>query len=154
MSRAIGFLFFLLFLAGFALVMLRDFGDSPPEKQEVALEKTGSTLVSAEWYALANNKDREQPAFVRFHADGKISGFGGCNSFFGSYTAIGGTLEIGPLGSTRKACAEPVMKAEAAFLQVIDAATAYRIDRDELALITPAGIHVELHLREHKFNSN
>ena len=129
--------------------MLKDFGDSAPEKQELALEKTGSTLYSGEWYSLANSKDNEQPAFVHFHADGKISGFGGCNSLFGSYTANGGALEIGPLGSTRKACAEPVMKAETVFLQVVGTATIYRIDRDELALITPAGIHLKLRLREH-----
>ena len=134
--------------------MLKDFGDSPPEKQEVALDKTRSTLVSGDWYALANKNDSEKPALVRFHADGKISGFGGCNSFFGHYTANGGALEIGPLGSTRKACAETVMKAEAAFLEAVGAASAYRIERDALVLNTPTEFQVNLYFRQYETDSN
>jgi heat shock protein HslJ len=40
---------------------------------------------------------------IRFEAD-KVSGFDGCNNFFGNYTTEGNNLTFGLLASTRMAC--------------------------------------------------
>ena len=45
---------------------------------------------------------------VRFEVDGEIAGHGGCNRFFGSLQQNEAGVEVGMLGSTRMACAEPV----------------------------------------------
>ena len=41
---------------------------------------------------------------VQFGPDGRITGYGGCNRFFGGYNISGDQIRIGPLGSTRKGC--------------------------------------------------
>jgi len=51
-----------------------------------------------------------------FGADGIVSGSSGCNTYNGSYTLTGETLAIGPLGTTRMACPEPIMTQETQYL--------------------------------------
>jgi heat shock protein HslJ len=46
----------------------------------------------------------------------KVAGFAGCNSYTGPYTTNGSVAAIGPLATTRMACAEDVMAQETAFL--------------------------------------
>ena len=41
---------------------------------------------------------------VQFAEDGSLSGFSGCNSFFGPYKLNVDEIKIGPLGSTMMAC--------------------------------------------------
>lgn len=44
-----------------------------------------------------------------FHRDGSIEGDAGCNAFSGPYTAIGTSMTIGPLATTRMACSSPAL---------------------------------------------
>ena len=87
-----------------------------------------ATIVSGPWKA--HDSDR----YVQFNPDGKVSGFAGCNTFFGTFVATDATLDIGPLGATRKACPQAVMSAELEFLQAVEGAVRYRIDGDTLTL--------------------
>lgn len=62
--------------------------------------------------------------------DATISGFAGCNTFKGPYMFHGTgaqTVTVGPLRTTRKACAAPVMTLENAILR--DVGTAHQINR-------------------------
>ena len=77
----------------------------------------GPDLVGTTWVATAINNGRggvisslaleAAHATATFAADGRVSGFGGCNGFGGSYTLDGDSMQIGPLAATRKACVEP-----------------------------------------------
>ncbi|MBW4618153.1 MAG: META domain-containing protein [Cyanosarcina radialis HA8281-LM2] len=58
----------------------------------------------------------------------RISGSGGCNRFFGSYQTTADTLSIGALGSTRKACPEPIMDQETKYLSALQGAQRYEVD--------------------------
>jgi heat shock protein HslJ len=64
----------------------------------------------------------------------RISGSGGCNNFFGSYQTTGNTLSIGALGSTRKACPEPIMNQEAKYLSALQGAERYEVDAQGLQI--------------------
>lgn len=44
-----------------------------------------------------------------FHLDGTIEGNAGCNAFSGPYTAVGTSMTIGPLATTRMACSSPAL---------------------------------------------
>jgi heat shock protein HslJ len=44
-----------------------------------------------------------------FHPDGTIEGSAGCNAFSGPYSAIGTSMTIGPLATTRMACSSPAL---------------------------------------------
>ena len=133
MRQTLGFLFFMLFLAGLAFAMLKNLRSMEPPGQDTDGEAP-VTIISGAWYARSSGSDDEQRAFVHFQPDGKISGFAGCNRFFGTFVATDSTLEVGALGSTRMACPETIMRRETEFLRGIQAATGYHIDGRSLEL--------------------
>ena len=50
---------------------------------------------------------------VEFASDGTLTGFGGCNNYSGTFqAATDGTMSIGPLATTRMACASQISAAE------------------------------------------
>ena len=62
---------------------------------------------------------------LRFEPD-KVSGFDGCNNFFGNYTSEGNKLSFGPLASTRMAC-PGIKEIDMEVNRMIAATTGYRI---------------------------
>lgn len=69
-----------------------------------------------------------------FAEDGTLSGNAGCNTYSGSYTVDGDKIDIGPLLSTMKACADDIMAQEAAFLKALEASTVFAIQANEMVL--------------------
>ena len=117
----------MLFLAGLAFAMLKNLRSMESAGQDTN-GNAPVTIVSAAWYERSSGSDDDQKAFVHFQPGGKISGFAGCNRFFGTFVATDSTLDVGPLGATRMACPDAIMRRETAFLQGIEAATGYHID--------------------------
>lgn len=137
MNRALAFLFFMLFLAGFALVMLKNMGSTGAPGSTI--ERNTLSISSGDWHLAALGPDHDEKVFVRFLADGSVSGFAGCNSFFGTYIATGRKLEIGQLGATRMACPESVMQGESSFMGALQAASGYQVNGDTLILSDQQG---------------
>lgn len=79
-----------------------------------------------------------------FGEDGSLSGSAGCNTYRAAYEADGDGISIGPAATTRMMCAEPegIMEQEAAYLQALQSATAYRIQGDELEMTNSEGVRV------------
>jgi heat shock protein HslJ len=75
---------------------------------------------------------------VEFQPDGKITGSGGCNRFFGGYTISGNRIKIGPLASTRKAC-PGLLRVETAFFATLQAASSFEQTGTTLVLFDDAG---------------
>jgi heat shock protein HslJ len=71
-----------------------------------------------------------------FDEQGKLSGFGGCNNYFAQYSVDGNKIEIGPVGSTRKACPRPVLDQETAYFKALESAATFKIDGNSLMLRT------------------
>jgi heat shock protein HslJ len=70
----------------------------------------------------------------------QISGSSGCNTYSGPYTATATTIEIGPLASTLRACADPATtQQEQEFLAALALATSYRVAGDRLDLLRDGG---------------
>lgn len=94
-------------------------------------------LAGSEWRPTRTGSSALPPQaeqFVQFKGDAKLAGHGGCNRFFGQYKVSGNEISIGPVGSTRMACPEPVMDAEMAFFAALDSARTYRRDKANLVL--------------------
>ncbi len=70
---------------------------------------------------------------ITFEA-GKVSGFAGCNSFFGTYTQQGANLNFSSMGSTRKACEKNIMTSEAKFLSLLEKNRRFLISQDGMRL--------------------
>lgn len=59
-------------------------------------------------------------AYIQFR-EKDVSGFSGCNRFFGTYSLVGGALTFGPLVSTRMACPPDKMDTERKVLGLLEA---------------------------------
>ncbi len=83
-----------------------------------------------------------------FRDDGRVTGTGGCNRYFGPYERAGEAIRVGPLAGTRMACPEPpgAAEQEAAFLAAMERATTWSIQEDRLELRAADGaLQVGLH---------
>ena len=111
---------------------------------------TGPDLVGATWVARGVNNGGGVVSSVAldaahvtalFAADGRVSGSGGCNGFGGSYTLDGGSMRIGPVTATRKACIEPqgVGELEAWYFAALERVARWSIQEDRLQLRSADG---------------
>ncbi|MCB8984449.1 MAG: META domain-containing protein [Ardenticatenaceae bacterium] len=73
-----------------------------------------------------------------FGLEDDLSGSAGCNQYVTSFTASDGSIEIGPIGSTMRFCAEPagVMEQESEYLVALQSAATYSIQGNMLQMRT------------------
>ncbi|MGI9201186.1 MAG: META domain-containing protein [Woeseiaceae bacterium] len=133
MKAAMGFGFFLLFLAGIALVMLQG-----REMARQNLPGGGAGMAGPEWRPVIIGDaavDADTPMFVRFAVDGSVNGNGGCNNFFGSLESTDDGVAMGELGATRMACPPEIMDQEQAFMQALQDAVSFEMGDDSLRML-------------------
>lgn len=102
-----------------------------------------ATLTDRSWtLARLVVNGREQPlsgahpATLRFQPrNHNISGSGGCNSYGGSYSILGGSLRFDNTYSTLMACADTrIMEQESVYTQALVKVGSYRLEGDTLTL--------------------
>ena len=103
-------------------------------------------LASTQWQVLAYNNVREavvslllgSDITVEFQEDAQVSGNAGCNDFFGPFETSDGSITIGALGSTMRACSTPsgVMQQETEFLAALQSAATYTVEGNFLEMRT------------------
>jgi len=96
-------------------------------------------LEGVKW-ALRQIDDSEpytgDPSVSLIFENGKISGFSGCNRYFGKIIeSSSGSIEIFEIGTTRMACPDEVMKIECRYLAALGGATGYGFSAGRLVLI-------------------
>jgi heat shock protein HslJ len=70
-----------------------------------------------------------------FGTGGMVSGLAGCNNFIGTATVGEGTIEFGPLATTRMACAdEAISQLETDYLAALDETATWTMEGDSLVL--------------------
>jgi putative lipoprotein len=77
------------------------------------------SLAGSEW-GLAGGGEQ----FLQFR-DGRLSGYSGCNRYMGTYEQDGNKLTLGPLASTKKACAPARMEKERAWFAMLEQVRAF-----------------------------
>ena len=81
----------------------------------------------------------QPPITMGFSREGRINGYGGCNRYFGIYTASpDGSLTIGQVGATKMFCLEQ-MELEQRFFQALAGVTRFTVDTNQLRLSGPDG---------------
>lgn len=65
---------------------------------------------------------------------GQINGSAGCNQYFAPVSISGETLQIGAVGATKMACAEPVLQQETLYLLALEAAENYALQEGQLVI--------------------
>lgn len=81
--------------------------------------------------------DRAEPT-VLFGEDGQISGRGGCNNYFGTYTLEEDQLSVGPIGATRMLCADAQMDQERFLFAALEATQRVGFQNDGRLVIETA----------------
>lgn len=76
---------------------------------------------------------------LRLDAEGRASGFGGCNRFSGRWSAEGGRLRLGPLAATRMMCLTPGGEQETVFLAALEQTRSARLEGRQLLLLDAQG---------------
>lgn len=133
MKALLGFLFFMLFLAGLAFVMLQ--GRQMAERN---LPAGGGGLVGVKWrpvYVSAERIPGDPELFVQIAVDGSVKGHGGCNTFFGSLEKTDTGIAMGALGASRMACTDEIMKREAAFMKALQKTRKFEVSGERLMLV-------------------
>jgi len=133
MKAMMGFGFFLLFLAGIALVMLQG-----RDMLRQNMPGGGVSMTGIEWRPTRLGADEiaaDSDMFVSFEVDGSIKGHGGCNNFFGSLQTTDGGLSVGELGASRMACPSQIMDREMAFMKALQDTTQFEIGENSLQLL-------------------
>lgn len=131
MKGILGFGFFLLFLAGIALVMLQG-------RQLAQVSGGGAELTGVAWRPVTVGGEpvpEDSGMYVQFEVDGSIKGHGGCNGFFGSLQQSESGIEVGPLGATRMACPGEIMAREMAFLDAVQKTTGFESGGGDMSLL-------------------
>jgi heat shock protein HslJ len=84
----------------------------------------------------------DRQVFIDFTSDGKISGSGGCNPYFGGWGFLEGTkdaIRIWRTGSTNMACEGPIMTQEYRYLEELSRVSTYAAEGKELRLYYDEG---------------
>lgn len=106
------------------------------------------TLEGVQWVATGVNDGNDalvstaltENLTATFGADGVMTGSGGCNDFSAEYTTSGrDSLTIGPVASTRMACADDVTQAEAEYFTALGEVATYEINGTTLTLRDASG---------------
>lgn len=95
-------------------------------------------LIGSEWLAEdiggAGVVDRSHST-LRFAAADRIDGDTGCNRFMGPLAVAGSDIRLGPLATTRRACAPALMDQERRYLVALAQGTAFELDGTRLLLL-------------------
>ncbi len=139
MKASLAFAFFLLFLAGIALVNLGNLQAPasaelrPPDAEE---------LVSRRWRLAALRGVEaayDSGIELMFTRGGLVTADGACNRYTGDYAFTGETLLFTGVAGTRRACAGDQMRYDAALLGVLEATASAATDGRRLILLSDDG---------------
>jgi heat shock protein HslJ len=65
--------------------------------------------------------------------DNKVTGFGGCNNYFGGISIERDSIKIGPLGSTMMAC--PTLEGESKYMKLLENIDGFEVEDLKLTLL-------------------
>ncbi len=106
--------------------------NSSPDFSVGSLEKTRWEIDRLQPFP-ADSLRMTPPVYIQLDS-GRLKGFAGCNSLFGSYLQSGDTLQFDPVGSTKKFC-NTGMEIENAVIMALHATNRYRLGNEQLELL-------------------
>ena len=139
------------FLVPFLFLALVIVWQGPARGEPLAV----NNLTGVEWlvrelsgHGLALSVEGQQPFIIFDEAKKQVTGYAGCNRFFGPYVLERDVLTFGPIGATKRACPDLEEGVETEFFKVLDATRRWRIVDGTLELLN--GDLVLARLRPHQ----
>lgn len=118
--------------------------DREVAEPDLPLQGTKWTLDTVLDGDVASNSPDMTKAWLQFDKD-TVQVSAGCNSGSGTYEVSGGTIRVGDVATTRKACEPELMTVENAVLAVLHGEITYSIDSNRLTLKGNGGKGLGLH---------
>ena len=126
--------FFMLFLAGIALVNLRGLGE---RKAAVLADVTKAELITPEWRLIEFADSKVEYAGdvrLKFQDDDRVAVAGPFNRFNGQFELADSRFTVHDLAGTRRACSNEVMQAETSLLDILATTEKLSIQKQMLLL--------------------
>ena len=82
--------------------------------------------------------NEREPHLVLDEEKSQVSGFTGCNRFFGSFQSSGKNISFSRMGLTRMACLHG-MEQEGLYMRALEMAASWQVAGDELSLLDQEG---------------
>lgn len=147
MKAAVGFIFFMLFLAGLAFVNLRNVSTT------AGIEVTTAEAITGVRWRPTHIGEMPLPddhaLFLEFAPDGSLSGNAGCNRFSADYAIAESRITVTPLVSTRMACPGEAGAFEYAFLDALQSMNSAVRSESRLAIRNASGAIVSRFVAQH-----
>lgn len=120
-----------LILILFSLIAIKTCDNSNETKENNQIDLEGSYLINK----VLESDVTEYKLTIQFNDETKqVSGFVGCNRFFGSYTLNENILTIGQLASTKMMCQEEANSIEAKLLDQLSNVKSFTVNDGVLIL--------------------
>ena len=95
-------------------------------------------LIEIDGESVVTKQGQREMKLTLHTEENKVNGYGGCNSFFGTYALDADSLTFGPLAATRKYCADS-MDQESQFFKLLSEVVSYAINGQVLHLNSDKG---------------
>jgi heat shock protein HslJ len=105
---------------------------------------SAQSLAGTRWMGVIDASiDKRFAPWLEFVAEGRVSGYTGCNLLNGAWRFDGGEVRFGPLVTTKRACAGPEEAIERRVLAALNERARVTREADRLVFTTPSGERVE-----------
>jgi heat shock protein HslJ len=102
--------------------------------------EVGTTITNAD---LRHHRYHAEPAWITIDGD-RLTGWTGCNELAGTVTRNNTELTFSDVTTTSHVCTDETAEVQAAILATLGPAVAYTIDVNQLTLIAPTGLGLDL----------
>ena len=108
------------------------------QAQKSLLEEIEWTLISYIYDGEERPVQKEGPIVANFRS-GKLSGSGGCNTYFTTYKiGAGKKIQVGNIGASKKLCSN-IMRQESNYLELLKESSSFSIDQKLLVIKSAKG---------------
>jgi heat shock protein HslJ len=115
-----------------------------PPAAAAAPSLSAQSLAGTRWMGVIDPSiDKRFAPWLEFVAEGRVSGYTGCNLLHGAWKIDGGEVRVGPLVTTKRACAGPEQGIERRFVGALNDQSRVTREADRLVFTTPTGERVE-----------
>ena len=101
-------------------------------------------LAGTRWIGVADpSLDKAALPWIEFAGAGRITGYTGCNMLNGSWSEQGGSVRVGGVVTTKRACLGPGEAIEKRVLAAMSAESRIAREGERLVFIAPSGARFE-----------
>jgi heat shock protein HslJ len=119
-------------------------GAPKPPSGAAAQPVTAQSLAGTRWMGVVDASiDKSFAPWLEFTGEGRVSGYTGCNLMQGAWKSEGGEVRIGPLATTKRACAGPEQAIERRVVAALSEQSRVTREAERLVFTTAAGDRVE-----------